>query len=237
MSRRGVYAAVAGGAAVMAALVFASTGRPVEILTRPRSSGKVSELPTVTRSPSVPTETPATTGTGSANIDPSPLFLLLVQVVLVVVFCMMLVVLAQMLIAFARKPRITRHDEPTFEVPSVPEELLVSARERIRLLETGEPRNAIVAAWLNLESSAASTGLPRDPAETSSEYTARVLATWDVDPARLDDLAALYREARFSQHELGEEHRRRAIADLQVLHADLDAVAARQAHAEGAASP
>jgi hypothetical protein len=86
-----------------------------------------------------------------------------------------------------------------------------------------------VAAWLNLETSAAATGLPRDLAETSTEYTERVLATWDVHRTRIDDLAALYREARFSRHPLGEDHRRRAIADLHVLHADLDRVAAGQA--------
>ena len=234
MSRRGVYGVAAGSAFVMVALVLASTGRPVEILTRPRVSDTVRQVPTVTVPPSAPSVTSTSTGTGSAEVDPSPLFGLLVQIVLAMTALLVLVAIAQLLLAVARKPKITRHEEPTFQVPSVPEELLVSAHERMRLLETGEPRNAIVAAWLNLEESAASTGLPRDPAETSTEYTRRVLDTWDVDRGRLDDLAALYREARFSVHELGEEHRRRAIADLHVLHSDLDRVAAEQADVEGA---
>jgi hypothetical protein len=110
----------------------------------------------------------------------------------------------------------------------VPSELLDAARDRLRDLETGEPRNAIVAAWLGLETSAAATGLPRLPAETSTEYTERVIGVWPVDAHRLGDLAALYREARFSVHELGEDHRQRAIADLRVLVADLDRVAAEQ---------
>ena len=90
----------------------------------------------------------------------------------------------------------------------MPVELLRSADQRIALLRTGAPRNAIVAAWLDLETSVAATGLPRDPAETSTEFTERVIGTWDVDRLRLGDLAALYREARFSVHELGEAHRR-----------------------------
>jgi len=236
MSRRGVYAVVAGSAVVMVALVVASTGRPVQILTRPSVSDSFARLRTVTQLPSHDTPTPTTTGTSAADIDPSPIFILLVQIVLALTVVVLLFVIGQLLVSLVRKPKLTRHDEPVFAVPSVPDELLSSAPERIRLLETGEPRNAIVAAWLNLEASAASTGLPRDPAETSTEYTARVIATWDVDQARLDDLSALYREARFSVHQLGEEHRRRAIADLHVLHSDLDRVAAGHAPAEGSPS-
>ena len=86
----------------------------------------------------------------------------------------------------------------------MPSELLEAARERLQDLESGEPRNAIVAAWLGLETSAAATGLPRLPAETSTDYTERVIGVWPVDSERLGDLAALYREARFSVHELGE---------------------------------
>jgi hypothetical protein len=93
------------------------------------------------------------------------------------------------------------------------------------LLRTGAPRNAIVAAWLDLENSVAATGLPRDPAETSTEFTERVIGTWEVDRLRLGDLAALYREARFSVHELEESHRERALLDLRTLHADLARIA------------
>ena len=104
-------------------------------------------------------------------------------------------------------------------------ELLRSADQRIALLRTGAPRNAIVAAWLDLETSVAATGLPRDPAETSTEFTERVIGAWDVDRLRLGDFAALYREARFSVHELGEAHRERALLDLETLHTDLARVA------------
>ena len=228
MSRRGLYAVVAASAVVMAALVVAATGRPVAILTRPSSVDTFSAIPTLSLQPSSPPTTTSSTGAASGPGEPSPILILLMQVVLVLIAVVVIAVIVQLIVALARKPRISHHDEPGFVVPAVPEELLASAQERMRLLETGEPRNAIVAAWLNLETSAAATGLVRHPAETSTEYTERVLATWDIDRTRIDDLAALYREARFSQHELGEDHRRRAIADLHVLHADLDRVAAGQ---------
>ncbi len=229
MSRRGSYAVIAASAVVMAALVVAASGRPVAILTRPRSLDTFSALPTFTLQTSSARTTTTTTGATGGPTEISPVIILLMQVVLVLIFVVVIAVIAQLLLALARKPKISHHDEPGFAVPPVPEELLASAQERIRLLETGDPRNAIVAAWLNLETSAAAAGLPRDPAETSTEYTERVLATWDVDRTRIDDLATLYREARFSRHPLGEDHRRRAIADLHVLHADLDRVAAGQA--------
>ena len=117
------------------------------------------------------------------------------------------------------------HEDPSFEIPDVPVELLRSADQRVALLHTGSPRNAIVAAWLDLESSVAATGLPRDPAETSTEFTERIIGTWEVNRLRLGDLAALYREARFSVHELEESHRERAVLDLETLHTDLARVA------------
>ncbi|GAB3072598.1 hypothetical protein GCM10027053_42210 [Intrasporangium mesophilum] len=234
MSRRGVYAVTAAGAVVMAALVVAASGRPVAILTRPRSQETFSALPTFTLPPTSAPTTTTTTGATGGPAEISPIIILLLQVVLVLIFVVVVLVIAQLLLALVRKPKISHHDEPGFAVPPVPEELLASAQERIRLLETGDPRNAIVAAWLNLETSAGATGLPRHPAETSTEYTERVLATWDIDPVRIDDLAGLYREARFSLHPLGEDHRRRAIADLHVLHADLDRVAAGQSAGQSA---
>jgi hypothetical protein len=84
----------------------------------------------------------------------------------------------------------------------------------------GSPRNAIVACWLRMEEDVARAGLPKHPAETSTEYTTRVLSSSSLDPA-VDELAALYREARFSRHELAQEHRDRPLSALQRIHASL----------------
>jgi hypothetical protein len=82
-------------------------------------------------------------------------------------------------------------------------------------LSGGTPRNAIVACWMQLEGDAARAGLPRLVAETSAEYTERVVASSSVDVAPIAELAALYREARFSGHSLGDQHRSRALSALQ----------------------
>jgi hypothetical protein len=233
MSRRGTVAAGAAGVVVAVALVVAATGPSVPVLSRPASTVSFTEVPTTTELSPPPTVSPATSFPDLPPSTPSPLWGLLVQVVIALVAIGVLAVLAQVVIAVLRRPTVLRHDEPVFEAPAVPEELLAGARAGIDLLLAGEPRNAIVAAWLSLETSAAATGLPRDPAETSTEYTARVIGTWAVDRDRLAELASLYREARFSVHPLVEAHRERAVADLRVLLADLERVAATPEGADG----
>lgn len=83
------------------------------------------------------------------------------------------------------------------------------------VLHEGEPRNAIVACWMQLEAEASWAGLPRHDHETSSEYVARVIATASVDAAPITELARLFREARFSDHDIDETHRAAAIAALE----------------------
>ena len=87
----------------------------------------------------------------------------------------------------------------------------------------GAPRNAIVQCWLQLERDVAAAGLRRDPADTSLEFTERVLARYAVDSEAIDDLAARYREARFSDHQLDESARDAALAALDRLHQTLAA--------------
>lgn len=105
----------------------------------------------------------------------------------------------------------------------------VAAREALRkdveaqlsAIEEGSVRNGIVACWVRLEEIVAAAGYPRSPAETSSEYVVRILRGLDLDPRAAGALAALYREARFSRHDLGEDVRTAAREALQVLHDDL----------------
>jgi hypothetical protein len=92
---------------------------------------------------------------------------------------------------------------------------------RLAQLQVGAPRNAIVACWSQLEDDVAAAGLPRDPAETSVEYTERVLSSASVDTAATLELAELYRVARFSDHPIDEAGRARAVQALQRVHASL----------------
>jgi hypothetical protein len=68
-------------------------------------------------------------------------------------------------------------------------------------------------------------GLRRDPTETSEEMVTRVLRTYTVDHDAITTLALLYREARFSVHDLDEGHRQQAQAALAALREQLRATA------------
>jgi hypothetical protein len=101
-------------------------------------------------------------------------------------------------------------DDPRRDLP--PD--IATDTARLVLIE-GEPRNAIVACWMQLEAETAWAGFPRLDHETSAEYVERVIAMASVDPAPITRLAALYREARFSEHAIDETHRTAAIDALE----------------------
>jgi hypothetical protein len=104
---------------------------------------------------------------------------------------------------------------------SVQEALRADADAQLTAVGEGSVRNGIVGCWLRLEQIVADAGYPRSPAETSSEFVVRVLKSLDLDPRAAATLAALYREARFSEHRLGEDKRTAARSALQALHDDL----------------
>ena len=95
------------------------------------------------------------------------------------------------------------------------------ADEQRGLLEVGEPRNAIVACWRRFEQQAVRAGLLRRPWQTSSEFVLDVLDQVGADEGAVLHLAALFREARFSDHPITEQHRHEALAELAVIHGSL----------------
>ncbi len=92
---------------------------------------------------------------------------------------------------------------------------------RIGALAAGTPAEGIIAAWVRLETTLHDVGLPLAPSRTSTEVSLDVLRQFTVDEGALGDLAALYREARFSRHPLGEDDRARAEAAHRTIDADL----------------
>ena len=118
----------------------------------------------------------------------------------------------------------TRPVDVAFEVlpgADLADALESDADAQLAAVERGGPRDGIVACWLRVEEIVASLGLPPRPAETAAELAARLLSSVDVDPRPVAALARLYGEARFSEHELGEDARTAARSALQQLHADL----------------
>lgn len=66
------------------------------------------------------------------------------------------------------------------------------------LSSAAEPDDAIVAAWLELEAAAASSGVQRAPSDTPTELTTAVLDATRADPAATRTLLGLYHRARFA---------------------------------------
>lgn len=83
--------------------------------------------------------------------------------------------------------------------------------------EAGDPRRAVIACWLRLERTAHEVGTPRLASDSPGDLVARLLDSHDVDQGALQELARAYRLARYSGHEITEEHRdtaRRALSAL-----------------------
>lgn len=112
------------------------------------------------------------------------------------------------------EPPLDEADEP-----SLPDAL----GEGSRTIGEGDPRNAIVAAWVRLEQAIEGEHFPHRPEETPSELVERALASYHLDREAIGRLAALYREARFSTHPVTEEHREEAADCLRRLLAPLGA--------------
>jgi hypothetical protein len=96
-----------------------------------------------------------------------------------------------------------------------------AAEQRVELAEVGEPRNAIVACWHRFEEQASRGGVERRSWQTTAEFVLGVLDLVDADRGAVARLADLYREARFSDHPMTEEHRRAALEALDAVHHSL----------------
>ncbi len=223
VDRRAPIAVLTG---VVVAVLFAAiaTGGEVELAER---------APSFARDPTpntpVPTIAPAPT-VAADQTTPGPLeFPQFVEVIAQVFFYGCLAVLAIIVLTFAwrRRPnlRLRRPRRPStveFDaLADVATAINADAVAQRSALQRGAPRNAIVECWLRLEAAVVDVGVQRLPSDTAAEFTQRVLATVSVDPAAIADLAALYREARFSDHPMNEESRRAAIEALDAVHEGL----------------
>jgi hypothetical protein len=115
-------------------------------------------------------------------------------------------------------------DQVDFEVIRAPEaadEVRRDAEVQRGLLDAGPPRDAIVACWERFEVQALAAGLGRRLWETSAEFTLRFLDLVATDEHAVARLAELYREARFSDHVMGEDARDEARRALGQIHAGL----------------
>lgn len=104
---------------------------------------------------------------------------------------------------------------------------LDDARERLSTVV--DAHDAVIAAWLSLETAIAAAGVRRRPSQTTLEFVVDVLGPLELDAEALDRLAHLYRRALFDDQPLGEDDRDEALARLDTLTDGLDARAAGEA--------
>lgn len=221
MDRR-TRTAVLAAAAAMVVLVLAASSASFDVWTQPSFDG---ETPTVVTDP--PQEIQPQEPEPDEQRDVPDWFNTLSRVIGVVV-TVAVVGFALFFLRFLRWPRFmvsARLRRRTNEATALPQEddqgVSIDVESARAALVGGTARNAIVACWMQLERDAATAGLPRLASETPTEYAERVIGSSSVDPAPIGELAALYREARFSRHELFDDHRVRAAAALERVAAAL----------------
>ncbi|HYN32648.1 MAG TPA: DUF4129 domain-containing protein [Ilumatobacteraceae bacterium] len=219
MDRRAPIAALTG---VIVAVLFAAiaTGGQVKL---------VDGAPSFARDPTpntpvttIPPVAAAADSAAQAPLELPPF----VEVIARVLFsaCLAMFAIIVLVIAWRHRPnlRLRRPRRPStveFDaLDDVATAITADAEAQRSALHRGAPRNAIVECWLRLEAAVVDVGVQRHPSDTSVEFTQRVLATVSVDPAAIGDLAALYREARFSNHPMNEASRRAAIEALDAIH-------------------
>lgn len=224
MDRR-VLIALSSGALVAVLLAFVSSAGGVGLWTEP----------SIDLTPPEPAETEVSTAADPfepLEFDPSeqttielPAF---VEWVLLAIGATLLVwtVGALLVYSWRNRPRLRwgrpeRADDPFDALPDVADAVIDDAAAQRAELLRGSPRNAIVQCWLRLERAVEGAGLERDEADTPAEFTSRVLRRYEIDATAIDTLATLYREARFSEHVLGEAERDAAVRSLEALHRSL----------------
>ncbi|HST64013.1 MAG TPA: DUF4129 domain-containing protein, partial [Mycobacteriales bacterium] len=120
-----------------------------------------------------------------------------------------------------RRPEVELPPEVDDEVEAT--QLAAAVEEGLRELDQGGAGEGVVASWVLLEQAAANAGTHRAAPDTPSELAGRLIDRHPVSSTPLLRLADLYREARFSRHELPESARTEARAALEQLRAELAA--------------
>ena len=218
MVRRGYVVGSVAAVAVLVALVLSSTAA------RPLFG---SDTPFTSTQP-LPSQRRARTGSLAVGTDDSlfPHWVFLTVMVLLSFYALcllLLVLLHRRRRADPPEPRSadTLDDEDDSWQALLTAELADATAEQLAEIGLGTARDAIIACWMRLHAATQRVGLEAAPAETPQEYTERTLRRLRVDAGALNTLAALYREARFSEHQMDDGHRQQAAAALHLLASQL----------------
>jgi hypothetical protein len=227
---RGTQRLVAAAAVLLGALLLvtlsARSDRADTLTPAPRAAGGT--LVPVTSAPAAATESPGAAGDPADGTWPTWLLwfaaaVFVAPILLGLVFLRSLVwrPLVRLTLRRRRGPPADPVAPLDDDVPAG--RIAAALDEGLRELDQGGPGEGVVASWVLLERAAADAGTHRAAPETPSELAARVIDRHQVSSGPLLRLADLYREARFSRHELTEADRAEARAVLRRLRAELDA--------------
>lgn len=222
--------AVAGVLLGVLLVAWAATVGPGEVLTGPgpRASSSTSQVaPAPTTDPTAESEEEQ-----RARAERHPVAAEFTKILLTVALALALLapVVALVRAAIAARtlqPRFGRgHPADVVLDPlAAPEALQAALADdlpaHVRLLSKGPVGPGIIGCWQRFQATAEAHGVPRRPAETSSEFTRRVLESLATDGDAVGRLGRLYREARFSDHVLTEDHRRAALDAVRRIQASL----------------
>ncbi len=100
------------------------------------------------------------------------------------------------------------------DVPAVQEGLELA---RKRLVDTVEPADAVIAAWIAMEDAAEASGIARRPSQTPTEFTVAVLDVTGVEGEPARRLLGVYHRARFSNRAVDDDDVRTALECLDRL--------------------
>jgi hypothetical protein len=123
--------------------------------------------------------------------------------------------------AVVARRRLARRERRAV-VPDVAARVGSDLRRSLADLESErDPRRAVQRAYARMEESLGEIGLSRARDETPTEFTARVLRVLGASAAAASDLTGLFEIARFSDHPMDEDDRRRAIASVRRVEAEV----------------
>lgn len=221
---------VLAGVVLVGLLVVRAASLGQDLVTDGPSSRAPWTPPARSGPPLLPTPTPSAPDPVIGETPPEAPGLL-VEVGLRVVDAALIICVVVLIVGVARmwrrtlptgpspRPWESLHGVPT---PLQVRQALASALDAdVILVGPGSPRNAIVQCWVTLERLGTEVGIPRAGAETTTEYVVRFLEVADADRDAVDELAALFQEARFSEHPVTTEALARARSALRAIRVSL----------------
>ncbi|GAB2737032.1 DUF4129 domain-containing protein [Kitasatospora kifunensis] len=205
---------------------------PLALVALYRVGNVLHPLPSVSIRQSRSVESVSSEPTGTSS-DLVGLMALLFQITLGLAMLVLLVLAWRRL----RKPAKTGKTSTPRRVRTTEQELAeaVSSARRA-LLHGNDARAAVIACYLAMEESLAASGVERLIADSPTDLLERAVAAGTLRDAEASTLTTLFREARFSQHPMGQTHLDQAKAALDAIAEQLaDRIAERARAAAEAA--